>query len=370
MSNCASASLLFSKCAIQYTGTKTHFYVDTIFKLGIQALCKKLDIVINNVNFESQLIFIASFELKLTVQNTLFSAPLYGSQVPTSFIVYTYSQYYRIQLTSVTFMNVHMSDLLALTVARIQENVPIAAFVLRVHETGYSVPCENETVGTLEIITSNFTSNHRAISILLPNKKNVVIILKSQFINNKVEGHGGAVLITSEVNLGGNVFISDCHFKENQAGPLTRDVQSTTCRNRQLLSDTKILDCFYTGDHLFTIQTCIDVTGNNKSDCVLKTFQLQLSGSGGAIYTKNINLDVTNSTFYNNSAEEQGSAIASTGIISAMYVKGSHLYGPFQKPSNFDGSILVSFGTLVLEDSSFYVVYAFHRAVFCTQCLP
>ena len=300
---------------------------------------------------------IASFELNLTVRDTHFSGPSYGSSVPTNFIIFVYTPYYNIQFNDVTFTNIYFSDLLALLIKSNYEKFPLAALVLQVYETRFLDSFGNRTGGLLEITKCYFDSNHRGISIYLPNENHTVIITNSTFIDNQSKGDGGAIFAsTSKAFRGGNIFVYNCYFEHNQAGIIPFDMGLPNCRNRRVLSTILILDCFYTGDHIFTIKTCVKINATSSSDCFVKTSHLELSGNGGAINVENSNLHVINSTFWNDTAEEHGGAIAST--LSAIYIKHSYFHGPFEHPSHFEGSVLASGGTMVLEDSYFYVYHA------------
>ena len=356
-SNCSFAFLLLNNSTLNYTGTTIDNYMDTFLKFSIQIVCKKLHLEISEVNFESHFVYLASFELNLTVRDTYFSGPSNGSSVPTNFIVFLYTPHYNVQFYNVTFTNIYFSDLLALLIASHYEKFPLAALVLKVYETRSLDSFGNKIRGSLEITECYFVYNHRGISLYLPNENHTVIITNSTFIDNQSEGDGGAIFVTSSKPFrGGNIYVDNCYFGHNQAGVIPFDMGLPNCRKRRVLSTILILDCFFTGDHIFTIQTCVYTNGTSTSDCFVKTSHLQLSGNGGAINIEKSNLYITNSTFWNNTAEEQGGAIIS--IFSAIYIRDSHFHGSFVHPSPFESSILTSHGTLVLEGSYFYVHHA------------
>ena len=356
-SNCSFTSIVLNNSTLNYTGTAIDDYMDTFLKFSIQMVCKRLHFEISEVNLESHLVYLASFELNLTVTDTHFSGPSHGSSVPTNFIVLLYTPLYNIQFYNVTFIKIYFSDLLALLIASNYEKFPLAAFVLQVHETTSLDSPGNRTRGSLKITKCYFVSNHRGISLYLPNENHTVIITNSTFIDNQSDGDGGAISATSTKPFrGGNIFVDNCYFEHNQAGIIPFDMGLPNCRNRRVLSTIIVLDCSFTGDHIFTIQTCVDTNGTSGNDCFVKTSHLELSGNGGAIHIRNSNLYVTNSSFWNDTAEQQGGAITST--FSSIYIKDSHFHGPFVHPSHFEGSVLASRGTMVLEDSYFYVHYA------------
>ena len=112
-SNCSVASIVLNNSILNYTGTIIDEYMDTFLKFSIQMVCKRLRLEISEMNFESHLVYLASFELNLTVTDAHFSGPSHGSSVPTNFIVLLYTPYYNIQFYNVTFINIYFSDLLA-----------------------------------------------------------------------------------------------------------------------------------------------------------------------------------------------------------------------------------------------------------------
>ena len=172
----------------------------------------------------------------------------------------------------------------SLLIASNYENFPLAAFVLQVYETTSLDYLGYRTKGSLKITKCYFVSNHRGLSLYLPNKNHTAIITNSTFIDNQSDGDGGAISATSSKPfLGGNILIDNCYFEHNQAGIIPFDIRLPNCRNRQVLSTNLILDCFFTGDHIFTIQTCVHTNGTGNNDCSVKTSHLELSGNGGAI---------------------------------------------------------------------------------------
>ena len=66
---------------------------------------------------------------------------------------------------------------------------------------------------------------------------------------------------------------------------------------------------------------------------------------------------ITNTTFWNDTAKRHGGAIFS--LRSSIKIKGCNFHGPFVDPGNFEGSLITSHGIMILENSSFYVYYAF-----------
>ncbi len=351
-SMCIHGSLVLNKTSFNGTGTTSLTFLDIYYKVGIQAFCKAVNIEIEQSVFLQQPFRAGGFELNLTMTNSHVTGEQTDSRVPSDFALTMYSSAFRIYFQNTTFERIYFPDLLALVL--MQKYMKSAAFTLQVTDKSRSdtLPLE----GNITFDDCAFLSNHRALYLSFSGGQNLFHMRNCEFAGNQADGEGGALFIEAKRTVPfQRVIIENCSFSNNEAGVLPFTTEVPDCGNRRLLSTVSVLECLYTGHSIFFVKLCV-YSEATSARCTERTTHLDLSGHGGAIYVKNMHLDVISSSFWNNSATKQGGAISSWD--SKLHLTQCMFHGPFARPRGQSGAQLGSHGTITLEGCEFFVYYA------------
>ena len=199
----------------------------------------------------------------------------------------------------------------------------------------------------IKIINSTFYNNDRAISVkYTPQRyRPSLIISGSTFQNNSAMLDGGAIHVSGLSYMR----IVASKFVENSAGEDEQVIYTNKNVDFDMFKTFKFIILHY------AIKECTFQMWY-EDDTETAFVSRELTGEGGAIYVDNTFCETHDSEFYDNFASKYGGSIFGT-ISSHVGVFTSKVYNTKDRDS-FDGTILKTYGTLMLIDSSFYITQA------------
>ena len=201
------------------------------------------------------------------------------------------------------------------------------------------------------IINSVFVNNSRAVSIRHNENRNrpSVRIFNCSFRQNRVLLNGGAILVSGA----SSVIFHGCEFVDNIAGADIDPAEKVDNANITLVETFHFVLKEYVAlsDNVRFLFEIYDSDFDHSAQFETNAGSQELTGKGGAIFCENSYCEVINSTFAGNFAHKYGGSLYSTSTghftLYHTHISETDAYSWIQ------GSILNSFGTLIMVDCSF-----------------
>lgn|GEM_PF-734824 len=267
-----------------------------------------------------------------------------------------------VTIQNLTFVNGRATGILPTTGGAITNNGTLTVFNCNFTDNyshNYGGAIHNSQSGTLTVKDSTFTGNYAGNGGAISNW-GTLMLNKNTFTSNNVANFGGAIYNDGDNSLKipyvGNATVTNCTFTRNVAGTYDVGHGSGGAIYTQI-GDLTVDGCTFTGQNalrgeggaIYTVLTKTKVTNSSFTD------NWVYRGSGGAMYSSGRSyqgneVTVINCSFTKNSAQYNAGAIYAS--YSVLNITGSTFTN--NSADNFGGAIQNNIGsTLTVTDCSF-----------------
>ena len=338
--------------------------IDEPHQLGIQAICREINITITSTNMADNPVYLCSVtNLSIYISDTIFEGSEQGSVTQGGLKINSFC-FPRIIIENCTFNHLKYNDIAFAQMAASKQNpaatyinieqVPLPQFVPDINRDRIS-PTHYHSY----IFNTTFTNNFRAIAVNALDSAGFQLQIKDViFTNNQVINDGGAL----NIHHGENVWIDieNCEFLSNLAGVIPFYV-GLTFPGYTIGDDLPTVYGFeIVSANLLRIDGEFVISGKIKN----KTIQLNLRGDGGAISIQHGSIGIINSHFVNNTANNYGGAIYVGSEASYAFINDSSFQSAEISSTLLSGIFIQSYSKNVfIFDSLFEIMILWSRNI-------
>ena len=380
-------------------------YLDLMVQEGVQVICKRVNITVDNTYVADRRIYIAALtELHLGIHDSEFEGKAGGAKYMGGLLIETFPSLPNPDVTveNFIFKNLQFEDIAhevarnylyaaaAVTIKVLPKDFfdvdshlpyPLQAYydmfnseVVQTEIVWYRIESNkkthlneeemlidyfqntNNTYNEYNFIISNttFKNNTRSFSVVYDPKvyRPSLLLYQNQFLDNRAVTDGGAVYISglSEVK------IFECDFARNSAGANVQPPIIATNTNLSLAKSFHFIVLEYSiiGDRFqvkYEMEDSSFISGYE-----VNIGSRELSGEGGAIHVNNSYCEISDTRFRDNFAYKYGGTIY--GTRSAHVAMDNCLVNNTEDHESMDGTVLKTYGTLIMINISVTVSQA------------
>ena len=402
---CYNTNIQIIQCQWNQKAIVYPVYLDMMMQEGVQVICKRVNMTIDNTYLADRRIYIAALtELHLGIYDSEFEGKAGGTEYMGGLLIETYPSLPNPDVTveNCIFKNLQFKDIAhevawnylfaaaAVTIKVFPQDFfeinsylphPLQTYydmfnseVLQIEIFWYGTESNNRThlneeemlidyfqntndsYNEYNFIISNttFKNNTRSFSVVYDPKmyRPSLLLHQDEFLDNRAVTDGGAVHLSGL----SKIEISECDFERNSAGANVQPPVVATNTNLSLVKSFHFIVLEYSiiGDRFqvkYEMEDSDFISGYE-----VNVGSRELSGEGGAIYVDNSYCEISDTTFRDNFAYKYGGTVY--GTRSAHVAKYNCLVNNREDHDSMDGTVLKTYGTLIMINNSFTVGHA------------